>query len=140
MGFVNERIPEEYWDMLREKDLYNEYTYLDTWVSDKKNGIFLLMTRFPNRDDYSADYVLLWQNQIIKINIITVAGISYPKKDEKTGKLIKGLNAKVINHIFIPAVLQEKKEEVVKITKEAFANLDYRYDVEFRSIAEPEVR
>ncbi|KXT74512.1 hypothetical protein STRDD11_02764 [Streptococcus sp. DD11] len=62
----------------------------------------------------------------------------YPERNTSTGQLEKGLVVETINKILIPLILKDKKEEVVKVVKEALKNTDYRYDVDFQSVAEPQ--
>ncbi|WP_206512732.1 hypothetical protein, partial [Streptococcus sp. DD11] len=68
----------------------------------------------------------------------TVENMRYPERNTSTGQLEKGLVVETINKILIPLILKDKKEEVVKVVKEALKNTDYRYDVDFQSVAEPQ--
>ncbi|MGT2908226.1 hypothetical protein [Streptococcus dentiloxodontae] len=140
MAFVREAIPEEYWGMLKELGLYNEYTYLDTWVADKDRGIYLWVSRGADREDRTTDYILIWQNQVININARTIDNSKGPTWNESHTELIKGLVKKEVNHIKIPQSLASRGKELIQIIREAFQNSDYRYDIELTYIAMPEVR
>ncbi|MGT2907434.1 hypothetical protein [Streptococcus dentiloxodontae] len=142
MVFVREVIPEEYWDMLKELGLYNEYTYLDIWVADKDRGIYLWVSRGADREDRTTDYILIWQNQVININARTIDNVAHrPIWNEDTTQLLqRGIVEKDINHIKIPASLANQKTEVVEIIKEVFHHAEKELDIEFKDIATPEVR
>ncbi|MGT2908015.1 hypothetical protein [Streptococcus dentiloxodontae] len=142
MAFVREVIPEEYWDMLKELELYNEYTYLDTWVADKDRGIYLWVSRGADREDRTTDYILIWQNQVININMRTIDNVTHrPIWNEDTTQLLqRGIVLEDINYIKIPASLANQKTEVVEVIKEVFHHDDKELDTQFRHIATPEVR
>ncbi|MBP2621776.1 TM1812 family CRISPR-associated protein [Streptococcus panodentis] len=142
MVFVREDIPEEYWGMLKEKGLYNEYTYLDMWTADKEREIYLWMTRFPDRDDESADYVLLWKNQVIELNVTTTdTSQDEPIWDEHYKQILKkGIIRKKVNSIKIPESLVFEEIKLLEIINEVFQHTNKECEIIFDSIAKPVVR
>ncbi|WP_206512679.1 hypothetical protein, partial [Streptococcus sp. DD11] len=133
-------VPLEYKEMLENLGFDDIRFEQQLWTADKEKGVYLWITRDPYRDDDSTEFILLWKNQQINLNVTTVANLKWSERDEITGELKKGLVAKAINYIHIPSNLKNNKKEIIEIIKQALQNLDYRNDVEFRSIADPEVR
>ncbi|MGT2908019.1 hypothetical protein [Streptococcus dentiloxodontae] len=141
MAFVKEKIPEEYWGMLKELGLYNEYTYLDVWVADKDRGIYMWTTRLADREDRTSDSVLIWQNAVVYINTITVAFVEEPVwVDDSHPHLQRGLVKERINKISIPQSLASQGKALIEVIREAFHHSGSHYDIELTHIATPEVR
>ncbi|WP_373756717.1 hypothetical protein [Streptococcus ferus] len=141
MPFVREVIPEEYWGMLKDLGLYNEYTYLDTWVADKEREIYFWNLSIGNRDDSSINDVLVWQGQVIFINSTIVDSSQRPIWNKEVTQLLKrGLVIEDINSITIPPALKGQEEAVIEVIKEVYHHIDDELDTEFRQIATPKVR
>ncbi|MGT2908225.1 hypothetical protein [Streptococcus dentiloxodontae] len=140
MAFVKEKIPEEYWGMLKELGVFDEYTRLKSWVADKDREIFFWYTKLASRDDDTTSYILLWEKHVVFLNTTVVDNSKLPTWDDNHEHLQKGLIQKEVNHIKIPQSLASRGKELIQIIREAFQNSDYRYDVELTYIATPEVR
>ncbi|MGT2908018.1 hypothetical protein [Streptococcus dentiloxodontae] len=137
MAFVREVIPEEYWDMLKELGVYNKYTHLIPWIADKDRGIYMWTSRFADREDRTTDHILIWQNQVIYLNVTTVR-TKDPIWNEETRQLLeKGVDEEAINEIRLPKVLANQEKELFQVIGEAFRAEDEHFYVKFRKLAQP---
>ncbi|MBP2621780.1 hypothetical protein ACVRXQ_02815 [Streptococcus panodentis] len=135
MVFVNELVPLEYKEMLENLGFDDIRFEQQSWTADKGKGVFLWITRNPYRDDYSTDYILIWENQVIELNITTVDTSARPVWDEAGEILVqKGLAKERINAIRVPESVLSKEQELLKIIEEVFKYVDKEWETEFVSV------
>ena len=140
MPFVRERIPEEYWGMLKELGVYSDRIPNKAWVADKEREIYFWTLTFGDRDDPSVNDILIWQRQVIFINSTIVDYSKEPTWDESHTHLLKGLIKEDINSIQISPTLVGQEEELIQVIREVFQASDYRYDIVLNQIPVPQVR
>jgi len=113
MAFINELIPEEQ----KDKFTFSVKTYRDgskptlwKWTIDRERDAFLVHTNtFGGGYEGTPEeecYVLSWHNELIYFQ----ADPSGVGKEEYTY---------VVHHLKIPTVLEEQKEEVMELIREA---------------------
>ncbi|MDO4666834.1 MAG: hypothetical protein Q4A90_03245 [Streptococcus sp.] len=141
MTYVLETIPEEYFDMIKQFGLYKSGTKMEDWVADKEKGIFLWVYRCFTRDDPTNDFVLIWKNQVVKLNVQLYDILEDPVWDEENEVYLKkGLVIRRIHWMTIPKELVGQEKELLEIINETFQYYSRQYNTRFSYIAPASVR
>lgn len=129
MAFVNEKIPEKYWEMVDSWKLLNSdkkefearristlsngeiFCDVKSWTADYEKQAYLICVAYYRLPDspHFDEYVLIWnENKIVikcEVRYLGDAGKRYGEYK--------------VFHIEIPKVLKDQKEECFEIIKEA---------------------
>jgi hypothetical protein len=109
MAFIKEKIPEQYWDKLKQLG-FDENIYYASWLADYKRSIFswLIFLEEHDRDDYTMYWVILWKERKIIVRELVVDSSIRSVWNEDV-LLKKGLAIIDIVEIVAYGVLPEEK-------------------------------
>ena len=138
MTFIKEKIPEQYWDKLKQLG-FDENIYYASWLADYKRSIFswLIFLEDHDRDDHSMYWALLWKERKIIVRELVVDSSIRSVWNEDV-LLKKGLAIIDIVEIVAYGVLPEEKNELLSIIMEIAQARNPNYVIQFRNMAEPE--
>ena len=138
MTFIKEKIPEQYWDKLKQLG-FDENIYYASWLADYKRNIFSwpIFSKEQDRDDHTMYWTILWKERRIVVGELIVDS-TWPVWDDEDILLKKGLVITDIVEIVAYGVLPEEKNELLAVIKEVAQAEDENYVVQFRNMAEPE--
>ena len=139
MAFIKEKIPEQYWDKLKQLGLFDETIQYSSWLTDYKRSIFswLIFLEEHDRDDHTMYWVILWKERKIIVRELVVDSSIRPVWNEDV-LLKKGLAIIDIVEIVAYGVLPEEKNELLSIIMEIAQARNPSYVIQFRNMAEPE--
>ncbi len=139
MAFIKEKIPEQYWDKLKQLGLFDETIQYSSWLADYKRSIFswLIFLEEHDRDDHTMYWVILWKERKIIVRELVVDSSIRSVWNEDV-LLKKGLAIIDIVEIVAYGVLPEEKNELLSIIMEIAQARNPSYVIQFRNMAEPE--
>ena len=139
MAFIKEKIPERYWDKLKQLGLFDETIQYSSWLADYKRSIFswLIFLEEHDRDDHTMYWVILWKERKIIVRELVVDSSIRSVWNEDV-LLKKGLAIIDIVEIVAYGVLPEEKNELLLIIMEIAQARNPSYVIQFRNMAEPE--
>lgn len=140
MAFIKEKIPEQYWDKLKQLGLFDETIQYSSWLADYKRSIFSwFIVPEQDRDDYTMYWAILWKERIIVVRELIVDS-TWPAWDNEDILLKKGLIIMDIVGIIAYGVLPEEKNELLAVIQEITQARNPDYVIQFRNMAEPEFK
>ena len=139
MAFIKEKIPEQYWDKLKQLGLFDDTIQFSSWLADYKRSIFswLIFLEEHDRDDHTMYWVILWKERKIIVRELVVDSSIRSVWNEDV-LLKKGLAIIDIVEIVAYGVLPEEKNELLSIIMEIAQARNPNYVIQFRNMAEPE--
>ena len=139
MAFIKEKIPEQYWDKLKQLGLFDDTIQFSSWLADYKRSIFswLIFLEEHDRDDHTMYWVILWKERKIIVRELVVDSSIRSVWNEDV-LLKKGLAIIDIVEIVAYGVLPEEKNKLLSIIMEIAQARNPNYVIQFRNMAEPE--
>ena len=139
MTFIKEKIPEQYWDKLKQLGLFDDTIQFSSWLADYKRSIFswLIFLEEHDRDDHTMYWVILWKERKIIVRELVVDSSIRSVWNEDV-LLKKGVEIIDIVEIVAYGVLPEEKNELLSIIMEIAQARNPNYVIQFRNMAEPE--
>ena len=140
MAFIKEKIPEQYWDKLKQLGLFDDTIQFSSWLADYKRSIFSwFIVPEQDRDDYTMYWVILWkERKIIVRELVLDSSIRSVWNEDVLLK--KGLAIIDIVEIVAYGVLPEEKNELLAVIQEITQARNPDYVIQFRNMAEPEFK